>query len=159
MFVIGSEFMLQGWTTNISSELRPTQLFFSVPLEAFSTAPYRPHKVVYQSQGHWALLCPVRCWIFCDRSSDGRCTKQENSDTYKRSIYGQMEVNLHTFYTISLEKVRGQLPASASSLPWELLGGWWIGLRLVWRRRNPAHFGSLTAFIQHFDSLSWDSYV
>jgi hypothetical protein len=27
-----------------------------------------------------------------------------------------------TFYTL-LEMVRGQLPASASSLPWELLGG------------------------------------
>lgn len=34
-----------------------------------------------------------------------------------------MEVNLHPFYTLSLEKVRGQLPAPAMSLPWELLGG------------------------------------
>lgn len=39
------------------------------------------------------------------------------------------------FYTLSLEKVRGQLPAPATSLPWELLGGWWIGLRVLWRGR------------------------
>jgi len=35
MLVIGSEFMLQGWTTNISSELRPTQLLHC-PLRIFS---------------------------------------------------------------------------------------------------------------------------